>query len=230
MPSKVRQIAEAILLDIADGKLRAGDRVESERMLTRQFGVSLGTAQKALQQLEHRGVVQREQGRGTFVKREEIAVDARYIRFRGPDGRDLPIDLHVLGTRRAPLKGPWADFLRVPAMRIERRVDVGNRFDVISEFYLGLRTYEDLVSQADLSRDKNLRELLAQRLALPTLRIDQTIGFERLPSRICKRLGVSGKQPGFVMELRGYTVDDRPLYYQRVFGDTFAGASLVITR
>ena len=52
MRTKVRQIADAILSDIVEGRLRAGDRVESERTLTRQFGVSLGTAQKALQELE----------------------------------------------------------------------------------------------------------------------------------------------------------------------------------
>jgi DNA-binding GntR family transcriptional regulator len=230
MPSKVRRIADAILLDIADGRLRAGDRVESERMLTRQFGVSLGTAQKALQELEHRGVVQREPGRGTFVKREPIAVDARYIRFKGPDGKDLPIDLHVLGTRKAPASGEWSRFLGVACMRIERRIDVSGRLELISEFFLGLDTFEALVATADLKTDKNLRELLAQRLALPTLRIDQFVRFESLPRRMATRLGLPLGQPGFVMELRGYTLDDRPLYYQRVFGGTFGGASLVITR
>jgi GntR family transcriptional regulator len=230
MQTKVSRITKAILVDIANGKLRAGDRVESERTLTRQFGVSLGTAQKALQELEHRGVVQREQGRGTFVKGEDIAVDARYVRFKGRDGNDLPIYLHVLRTRKASSSGPWSEFLGKHAMRIERRIDVGGQFELISEFFLGAETFQDLVSTVDLSKDKNLRELLAQRLALPTLRIDQFIRFEPLPPRIAKRLQLAPDQPGFVMELRGFTIDDRPLYYQHVFGGPFADASLVITR
>lgn len=230
MQTKVRQITDAILSDIVKGKLRAGDRVESERTLTRQFGVSLGTAQKALQELEYRGVVQREQGRGTFVKGEHTAVDARYVRFRGVDGNDLPIYLHVLHMRKASASGPWSDFLGTASMRIERRIDVGGRFELISEFFLGARTFKALVSKADLSKDKNLRELLAQRLALPTLRIDQFIRFEQLPPRMAKRLQLTGGQPGFVMELRGFTLDNRPLYYQQVFGGAFPEASLVITR
>ena len=81
--------------------------------------------------------MQREQGRGTFVKGGHTAVDPRYIRFRGADGHDLPIYLHILRMRKAPAYGPWTDFLGAPSMRIERRVDVGGHFELISEFFLG---------------------------------------------------------------------------------------------
>src|SRR5262245_12278738 len=65
--TKTEAIADEIINSIVSGKLQPGDRVDSERSLTAKFGVSIGTVQKALDDLEHRGIVVREHGRGTFV-------------------------------------------------------------------------------------------------------------------------------------------------------------------
>jgi len=65
--SLYRQV-EAILRDqIADGQLRAGDRLPAEDALRAQFGVSRGTLRQALDGLERDGLVERSQGRGTYV-------------------------------------------------------------------------------------------------------------------------------------------------------------------
>ena len=68
----------------------------------------------------------------------------------------------------------------------------------------------------------------SERLALPTLRLEQLVGFERMPAEVARQLKVRGDDPCFAMELRGYTVKDRPLYLQRILGEPFEGASLLI--
>ena len=70
--------------------------------------------------------------------------------------------------------------------------------------------------------EKNLRVLLGQKLSLPTLRVDQWIRFERPPKAVARMLGLGKDQLGFVMEMRGYTLRDRPLYYQRVCAGPFS--------
>ena len=77
--------------------------------------------------------------------------------------------------------------------------------------------------------EKNLRELIGQRLAMPTLRVDQWIRFGLMPEPVAKELGADATQPGLIMELRGYTLRDRPLYYQTVYAGAF-GDRLVIAR
>jgi DNA-binding GntR family transcriptional regulator len=57
------QLAERIA---AEGRV-AGDQIESEHDLTREFEVSRGTVVKAMEVLERQGIVRRVQGRGTFV-------------------------------------------------------------------------------------------------------------------------------------------------------------------
>jgi DNA-binding GntR family transcriptional regulator len=57
------ELAERIA---AEGRV-AGERIESEHDLTREFEVSRGTVVRAMELLERQGIVHRVQGRGTFV-------------------------------------------------------------------------------------------------------------------------------------------------------------------
>lgn len=228
--TKIRLIADTILADISAGRLRSGDRIESERKLTQLFGVSLGTVQRALEELSHRGVLAREHGRGTFVRGLGSSVDARYIRFRDNAGGELPVYWHILGHRKVRASARLNGFFGqgVPLIRIDRSVDVDRRFLFISQFYLAEENFLALTRNEDLQDSVNLRHFLSERLALPTLRLEQMVGFEAMPADVMRLLGQREKQPGLVTELRGYTVQDRPLFLQRIHGLPFSGAWLTI--
>lgn len=64
---KYVQIQNYILKKIEEGAFTAGDRIPSEAELSRQFGVSRITVNTAIKELASCGVVDRIQGRGTFV-------------------------------------------------------------------------------------------------------------------------------------------------------------------
>ena len=232
--TKVRRIVETILADIASGKLQQGERVESERQITSRFGVSLGTAQRALTELQHLGVLKREHGRGTFVRAPEYAVgDARFIRFKGADGAILPIRAEVVSVRRLAITGARRDFFgpgEARCVRITRRLDVGGAFHLVSEFFLGEAEFERLAAPQGAGLEGNIREKLAATLALPTLRVEQSLCFARLPFTAQELLRLDGAHDGIRIEMRAYTLMDRPLYFQVVFGVDFGGAILVIDR
>ena len=78
------------------------------------------------------------------------------------------------------------------------------------------------------SFEKSLRSLLDKQLSLPTLRVDQWIRFAPLPANAARVLGLEAGQPGFVMELRGYTLRDRPLSYQCLFSGPFSERFVVV--
>ncbi len=61
------QIKSFLLREIGEGRLRAGDRVPSENELARLFGVVRMTANRAVVDLVHEGVLRRVKGSGTFV-------------------------------------------------------------------------------------------------------------------------------------------------------------------
>lgn len=62
-----RQLAAALEEQIRQGELRPGDRLPSENELREDLRVSRATVTKALDELMARGLLVREQGRGTFV-------------------------------------------------------------------------------------------------------------------------------------------------------------------
>lgn len=62
-----RQIIEYFELEIASGRLSAGDRIESIRALALFFKVNPNTVQKALNELERDGLIETDRTNGKFV-------------------------------------------------------------------------------------------------------------------------------------------------------------------
>ena len=62
------QISELLTREIAAGIWPDGSRLPTEADLARTLGVAVGTLRKALSELEHRGLVERIQGSGTYVR------------------------------------------------------------------------------------------------------------------------------------------------------------------
>ena len=228
--TKLSMVSEAIIRHIETGALREGDRLPSEGELAASHGVSVGTVQKALMQLVHSGLITREQGRGTFVSGTRVApADVRYLRFRDADGNELPSYVHARSVKRLKRKGPWSEFLDGEGyVRIDRVISVGGRFDLYSEFWLREEDFAELGGVDRAALEKNLRELVAQRLSLPTQRVDQWIRFDTLPSAAAQELKLESGQPGFIMELRGYTLRNRPLYYQSICSGPFSERLVII--
>ncbi|MBR0671150.1 phosphonate metabolism transcriptional regulator PhnF [Roseomonas soli] len=115
-----RQIAATIEGEISRGGKAGGERLSTEAVLTKRFGVNRHTVRRALEDLEARGLIRVEQGRGAFVA--EDVVDYRLgarTRFselvrgqnREPAGRILRISeiqaetqlAEALGIRRGRL-------------------------------------------------------------------------------------------------------------------------------
>lgn len=64
---KYHDIAKQIEARITNGGLKAGDMLPSERLLARELNVAYGTVRLAYDYLFRNGIINRHQGRGTFV-------------------------------------------------------------------------------------------------------------------------------------------------------------------
>jgi DNA-binding GntR family transcriptional regulator len=67
-PPKYAQVMTALQQRIQDGQYAPGDMLPSETQLVREFGVGRTTVVRALQTLAMQGWIEREHGRGSFVK------------------------------------------------------------------------------------------------------------------------------------------------------------------
>jgi GntR family transcriptional regulator len=62
-----RQIIDQVLLAVADGRLTRGTQLPTVRQLAVDLAVNLNTVAKAYREMEIRGIVDTQQGTGTFV-------------------------------------------------------------------------------------------------------------------------------------------------------------------
>ncbi|BDQ57135.1 hypothetical protein EfsSVR2331_12600 [Enterococcus faecalis] len=63
-----QQIIDYLQNEIDSGRLPVGAQVPTEKELSAQFNVSRITSKRALTELETQGVIQRHQGKGSFVQ------------------------------------------------------------------------------------------------------------------------------------------------------------------
>jgi DNA-binding GntR family transcriptional regulator len=230
--TKVERVCESITRRIEARALIEGDRLPSEAQLARQLAVSVGTVQKALGQLSSGGLITREHGRGTFVAGSRVqASDVSYLRFLDGAGRELPNFMRLRSVRRIRSRGPWSDFLGPSPsyVRIERLIDVGAAVTLHSAFWLRQEEFDHLNRPGRQALEKNLRVLISQKLSLPTLRIDQWIRFQKAPALVASALRLRAGALVFSMDMRGYTLRDRPLYFQRIHAPPFA-VNLAVVR
>ncbi len=88
------RLAAAVAEDIESGLLMAGDRLPPQRQVAESLKTSLVTVGKAFAQLEGRGLVRGEHGRGTFVSSGgEVSESHRNLAARGPEAPDTRQEL-----------------------------------------------------------------------------------------------------------------------------------------
>jgi molybdate-binding protein/DNA-binding transcriptional regulator YhcF (GntR family) len=97
-----RQIAEAIRQEIMSGERRPGDRLPSVREMTANWGCTLGTVQRAYQELARQGLVTSRAGQGTRVVESLSARDDTPLRRAALVHRAEGFLLEVLTAGYAP--------------------------------------------------------------------------------------------------------------------------------
>lgn len=81
------EIMEFIRRQIREGRLKPGDRIPSERELAERFHASRMTVRHALNQLAWEGVIERQQGRGSFVAEPKIPLGLQFLTSFSEDMR-----------------------------------------------------------------------------------------------------------------------------------------------
>jgi GntR family transcriptional regulator, arabinose operon transcriptional repressor len=90
---KYQQVIDTLQSQITEGKYTLGKRIPTQNELTNHFKVSRPTIEKALEDLECRGFVQRRKGSGTFVVYDALRSNTKlkfaFISLRPPRGYDF---------------------------------------------------------------------------------------------------------------------------------------------
>lgn len=86
-----RQVAEMLMREIAAGRLVEGARLPPEREMAASLGIAVGTLRRALEELTGKGMLERRQGSGNYIRTGRLR-EHFYAMFRLelPEGGGLP--------------------------------------------------------------------------------------------------------------------------------------------
>lgn len=176
---KFIQLSEMLIREIAAGHLADGARLPPERDMADELGVAVGTLRKALADVEAKGLLDRVQGSGNYV-RHRPAVDSVYAFFRLEllKGGGLPT-AKVLSVDR--LAKP-AGFARLggdtQGHRIRRLRSLDGVQIALEEIWLD-GAARDVIAVSDLS--DSLYHFYRHELGVVIAAVEDRIGVDVLP-------------------------------------------------
>lgn len=174
------QTAESLIRDIAAGRLLDGERLAPERQMASDFGISVGTLRKALADLEEKGLLDRKQGSGNYIRAAKAAAAGIYAFFRleKAEGGGLPT-AEVLSVDRLdkPGDGPAFGSAR-QAHRIRRLRRLSGMPAALEEIWLDAGAAAHM-AETDLS--ESLYYYYRHRLGLWITRAEDWVGVGSMP-------------------------------------------------
>lgn len=224
---RYHQIAQALRDRIRSGDIAPGARLDNQRRLAEDFGVTLMTLRQALEVLEREGLIMRRHGLGTFVALPSVDYDI--LNFRAFAG-DLSAVGEDVATRFLRSHFGPADRLaarelglepRARVFALERLRLVDGRPTSFQVSHLSAALGEE-VAKADLAVTP-LRQVLSFKLGIEITGARETVSAETLPARAARELGCAPGAPCFRSDRVSVDGESRPIVYDRVFipGDRF---------
>ena len=224
---RYHQIAQSLRDRIRSGDIAPGARLDNQRRLAEDFGVTLMTLRQALEVLEREGLIMRRHGLGTFVALPSVDYDI--LNFRAFAG-DLSAVGEDVATRFLRSHFGPADRLAArelglePGARVfalERLRLVDGRPTSFQVSHLSAALGEE-VAKADLTVT-SLRQVLSFKLGIEITSARETVSAETLPARAARELGCVPGAPCFRSDRVSVDAESRPIVYDRVFipGDRF---------
>jgi DNA-binding LacI/PurR family transcriptional regulator/DNA-binding transcriptional regulator YhcF (GntR family) len=123
---KYLQIAQRLRREIVSGRLSQGDRLESLAEMRTRYGVTRPTVEKAHSILEREGLIERVQGRGTFVRGVTKGAASGTGGARGSGSAAASVlssmvaVLTIQGRTSHSQQAGWAEFIGLGASRALR--------------------------------------------------------------------------------------------------------------
>ncbi|MFA9438209.1 GntR family transcriptional regulator [Uliginosibacterium sp. sgz301328] len=215
-----RQIKGLIVQALEAGEWLPGQSIPSEQELAVRFGVSQGTARKAIDELAAENLLVRRQGKGTFVATHaDPRALFRFLRLASVDGsvshpQSVPLDCW---RARAGLEASRNLGVEQgsPIIIIRRLLRYGTKPVVVDEIYLPGEVFQGLTLETLQEWKGSLYSLFETRFGVRMVRAQEKIRAVAAERKIAEMLGVAENTPLLSVERVAYTYGDRPVEWRR---------------
>lgn len=200
-----------------------GSAIPTEAELAQTHKVAVGTVRKAIDVLVAEGLIERSQGRGTYVRRPSFDSSLfRFFRFQGPDGTRRVPESRILHRERCP--GPieatraldLADGTEVLHLSRLRLID--HRPVLAEEIWLPAARFAPLMDLAVEAFGDLLYPLYETHCRAIVASARETLSVAAVATVTADLLAVAPGTPVVVIERLALGYDNQPLEWRRSAG------------
>jgi GntR family transcriptional regulator len=222
------QIKDLLTRSLAAGEWKPGEAIPSELELAARFGVSHGTARKAIDALAADKLVVRRQGKGTFVAThtEEAQSSFRFLRIQRDDGIDEYPGSRLIDVRRAKVTGEVARALELrsgdPVIVIRRMLEWNGKPVLLDEITLPAALFRGLTRTSLDAYPGSMYGYFESRFGVRMLKARERIKAVPADAGTAAMLGVAPGTPLLAVDRIAFTFGERPVEHRRGLCSTLA--------
>lgn len=212
------QIKDYILHNIHSGEYQPHSRIPSERELSKRFGVSRLTVNKAIKELVQAGLLYVQIGKGTFISDETIdqQLDNLTSFTEEMTRRGQSTLSRIIRAESVPANKMIADVLRIPVgvnVCVLKRVRMANNHPVALEIsYLIESLCPNLFNDRDFAKE-SLYHVLRTDYHLSLTHAEQTFEARSATKMEANLLDLEVGSPILHITRVTYTSENRPIEY-----------------
>lgn len=218
-----QRLRDQLADQIANNRWRPGEAIPTEAALSTEYQLSTGTVRKAIDALVSEGILERQQGRGTFIRRAQFQSSLfRFFRFQTVSGERQVPESRILSIEPAAAPSAVAQALGLPVdapvIRIVRVRLLDVKPVLAEEIWLPRQRFQALL-KIDLSREGPLlypiyEEVCGQVVASA----EETLTAESVNDVHARLLQVAVNSPVIVIERLARDYAGSPLEWRRSRG------------
>ncbi len=207
-----KQVYDLLTKRLVEGHWKPSEPLPSEMALAEELGVSQGTVRKALNQMVTENLLERRQGKGTYVaEHTQESSLFRFFRLREPNGETLIPETKVLASsRRAANQEECAKLKLEKNAQIVELVRI--RFlqgepVIVEKVIQPLSVFPDIDKQSELSRP--LYIVYQESYGISIVSVHDELKATEMPGEYAKELGLKAGASVLMVDRSSINIDGR---------------------
>lgn len=218
-----QQIKSLILHSLQTGEWKPGEAIPSEMDLAARYRVSQGTVRKAIDELAAENLVQRRQGKGTFVATHaERQVQYRFLKLI-PDTGDVnsegPAERRIVDCKRQRASADVARALGLrtgdPVLQVGRVLSFAGIPTILEDLWLPGGPFKGLTAERLSEHQGPMYAMFEAEFGVRMVRAEEKIRAVLPDAQQLELLKVDPATPLLSVERIAYTYNDVPMELRR---------------
>lgn len=225
--SRYGWLAASLRARITQGEWVPGTALPAEAALAKEHGVALGTLRQALALLVSEGLLERQHGRGTFVRAGlDGASMLRFFRFRQGDERSTTPTSTILKRHVELASSSTADALGLPAgasvLQLQRLRSISGQPCLLEQLTLPLPLFDALDKSDTVAWDDLLYPMYQRVCNVSIFRAEDNLSFGLLTAEQAQLLQLETGHPCAQVQRRAFDMHGHCVELRTTLGDAFA--------